>query len=309
MHPGLKAVTPLHVLALTWLANVVGAAVLLVEYLVVLPFPDEVSTPEIVRDNVLVGVVCIVASWVVLGAVGGPRARRSLGWTAQGTVPTPEERTLTLNLPWWLFWLQAIIWLCSCAVFFGSNLDVGTRFALQMAGAVFVGGSATVATSYLLTMRLFRPATARVLEVAPPGRGWAAGVGEKAVFTWVLTTGVPLLLDSEVAGGLVLMVAFAGDSRVPVDQLVLGGVVVGAGALVTGLFATVLFAKSVGEPLCELTDALSDVERGDLSVVVRVDDAGEIGQLQAGLNKMVHALRERARGGSTRPPAGRRARW
>ena len=53
MHGGLKAVTPLHALALVWLANVFGAVVLLVEYLVVLPFPDAVSTHEIVRDNVL----------------------------------------------------------------------------------------------------------------------------------------------------------------------------------------------------------------------------------------------------------------
>lgn len=286
MHPGLKAVTPPHVLALVWLANVVGSVVLLVDYLVVLPFPDDVSTPEIIRDNVVLGVVCIVASWVVLGVVGTPRTRRALAWTVRGTDPTPEERDLTLGLPWWLFWMQALIWLAACAVFLVANLDIGTRFAVQMSGAVLVGGSATVATAYLLTMRLFRPATARVLEVAPPEHGWAAGVGEKAVFVWVLTTGVPLL-------GLVLMVAFAGESGVPLDKLVLSGVVVGSGALVTGLFATVLFAKSVGEPLCELTDALADVEKGDLSVSVTVDDAGEIGQLQAGLNSMVAALRER----------------
>jgi adenylate cyclase len=49
----------------------------------------------------------------------------------------------------------------------------------------------------------------------------------------------------------------------------------------------------VGEPLCELTDALAEVEKGDLSVAVTVDDAGEIGQLQAGLNSMVQGLRER----------------
>jgi adenylate cyclase len=286
MHGGLKAVTPIHVLAQVWFANLVGAMVLLVEYLVVLPFPDDVSTPEIVRDNVVVGFVCIGASWVVLGAVGAPRTRRALAWTVRGEVPSAVERDLTLNLPWWLFWLQALTWLGSCLVFFVANLDLTTRFALQMAGAVFVGGSATVATSYLLSIRLFRPATARVLEVAPPEHGWAAGVGEKAVFTWLLTTGVPVL-------GLILMVAFAGESGVPLDQLVLSGFVVGGGALVTGFLATVLFAKSVGEPLCELTDALADVERGDLSVAVTVDDAGEIGQLQVGVNNMVAALNER----------------
>jgi adenylate cyclase len=286
MQVGLKGVTTVHTLALVWLANVLGAMILLVEYLVVLPFPDRFSTSAIVRDNVLVGFACIGASWVVLGAVGAPRTRRALAWTVRGTMPTAAERDLTLNLPWWLFWLQTLTWLASCVVFFVANLHVTTTFAVQMAAAVFVGGSATVATSYLLTMRLFRPATARVLEVAPPERGWAAGVGEKAVFTWILTTGVPML-------GLILMVAFAGEKGVPLDKLVLSGIVVGGGALVTGFLATVLFAKSVGEPLCELTDALADVESGDLSVAVTVDDAGEIGQLQVGLNSMVQGLRER----------------
>jgi adenylate cyclase len=286
MHPGLKAVTPLHAIALVWVANLVGAVVLLAEYLVVLPFPDAVSTPEIVRGNVILGLLCLGLSWLVLGAAGAPRAHRALGWTVRDAVPTTAERDLTLNLPWWLFWLQSVSWLGSCVVFFVANLDVSTRFAVQMAGAVFVGGSATVATAYLLAMRLLRPATARVLEVAPPEHGWAAGVGEKAVFTWLLTTGVPVL-------GLILMVAFAGQAGVPLGKLALSGVVVGGGALVTGLFATVLFAKSVGEPLWELTDALAGVERGDLSVAVTVDDAGEIGQLQAGLNNMVQGLRER----------------
>ena len=286
MHPGLKAVTPLHVLGLVWVANVIGALTLLVEYLVVLPFPDQYSTHAIVRDNVVLGFVCIGLSWVALGAVGGPQARRALSWTVRGGAPTSAERDRTLDLPWSLFRLQAVTWSVSCVVFFVANLDVSTRFALQMAGAVFVGGSATVATSYLLTMRVFRPATARVLEVAPPEHGWGAGVGEQAVFTWLLTTGVPVL-------GLIIMVASAGQAGVPLDKLVVSGVVVGGGALVTGLFATILFAKSVGEPLCELTDTLAEVEKGDLSVAVTVDDAGEIGQLQAGLNNMVHGLRER----------------
>jgi adenylate cyclase len=286
MHPGLKAVTPLHVLGLVWVANVIGALTLLVEYLLVLPFPDAYATDEIVRDNVVVGVACILLSWVALATVGGPLAARALRWTVHGTAPTHDERERTLTLPWSLFRLQAGTWSASCVVFFVANVDVATRYAFQMAGAVFVGGSATVATSYLLTMRLFRPATARVLEVAPPEHGWAAGVGEKAVFTWLLTTGVPMI-------GLIIMVASAGQAGVPLDKLVLSGVVVGAGALVIGFFATVLFAKSVGEPLCELTDALAEVEKGDLSVAVTVDDAGEIGPLQAGLYNMVHGLRER----------------
>ena len=41
--------------------------------------------------------------------------------------------------------------------------------------------------------------------------------------------------------------------------------------------------------------ALERVRQGDLSVEVPVDDAGEIGQLEAGFNEMVTGLRERRR--------------
>ena len=57
--------------------------------------------------------------------------------------------------------------------------------------------------------------------------------------------------------------------------------------------AAVLFAKSVGEPLCQMTQALKAIEAGDLSTHVTVNDSGELGQLQAGFNRMVVAMRER----------------
>ncbi|MGO4255403.1 adenylate/guanylate cyclase domain-containing protein [Marmoricola sp. RAF53] len=287
MHgPDVRGVRPWQVILLVWAANLIGAAILMVDYLVVLPFPADVSTPDVVRGNVLLGLGLVVFSWVVLGVVGAPRAHRALDWTVRGTAPDATERELTLGLPWWLFWMQVSLWALSCVVFFVANLDVGTTYAVQLATAVIISGLATAATSYLLCVRLFRTAIVRVLALSPPRAGGAAGVGQRAVFIWTLTSGVPVL-------GLVLMVAFAGETGVSLDQLAVSGLVVGLGALVVGLFATVLFAKSVGEPLGFLTEALGEVEAGDLSVAVPVDDPGEIGRLQDGLNTMVVALRER----------------
>lgn len=284
--PDLRGVRPYQVIGLVWAANVVGAGILIVDYLWVLPFPDAISTASVQRGNVLLGLALVAFSWVVLGVVGAPRVHRALDWTIRGMAPDAEERELTLNLPWWLFWMQVSLWGLSCVVFFYANLDVSGMYALQMSTAVIVSGLATAATSYLLCVRLFKSAITRVLELSPPRQGSAAGVGEKAVFIWALTTGVPMI-------GLILMVAFANETGVSLKQISISGLVVGLGALLTGLFATVLFAKSVGEPLCGLTEALAAIENGDLDVSVVVDDAGEIGQLQTGINKMAHALRER----------------
>jgi len=79
-------------------------------------------------------------------------------------------------------------------------------YALQLSTTVIISGLATAATSYLLCMRLFKSATTRVLELSPPRRGTTAGVGQKAIFIYTLTTGVPMI-------GLIGMVAFANENR------------------------------------------------------------------------------------------------
>jgi adenylate cyclase len=51
----------------------------------------------------------------------------------------------------------------------------------------------------------------------------------------------------------------------------------------------------VADPLEEIRKALDRVRKGDLDVTVPVDDGGEVGLLQSGVNQMVHGLRERQR--------------
>src|SRR5581483_7813229 len=73
------------------------------------------------------------------------------------------------------------------------------------------------------------------------------------------------------------------------------GVVVCVVTLIVGGVATALSARTIGEPLQSMVDALHRVGEGDLEVAVEVADAGEIGLLQAGFNDMVQGLRERER--------------
>ncbi len=281
-----KGIKPWHVVADIWLANVVGVALLFVEYLFVLPLPEEAQVASVTRDNVVLGIACTLFSWIVVAVYGAPRAHRALDWTVRGTDPTPEEQELTLALPWTMFKMSVVLWIIPTIAFLVLDLPTSIPFGLLAAGAVLSGGLAANATAFLLSTRLLRPSTARVLELHPPEPGTTAGVGERAIFIWGLTTGVPLL-------GLVLMVGFFPFSGASLVRLSISGVVVGSLVLLGGLFATLLFAKSIGEPLCELTTALAEIEAGDLHVNVPVDDNGEIGQMQAGLNRMVGAMRER----------------
>ncbi|UMG94442.1 adenylate/guanylate cyclase domain-containing protein [Nocardioides sp. TF02-7] len=76
-------------------------------------------------------------------------------------------------------------------------------------------------------------------------------------------------------------------------QLAFVTMVIGGLALWFGLLVTVLNARAVVAPIVAVRDAMLAVERGDLDVDVQVWDGTELGQLQAGFNRMVQGLRER----------------
>ncbi len=93
-----------------------------------------------------------------------------------------------------------------------------------------------------------RPLTARALADPSPPRLCGPGVQGRLLLAWLLATGVPLLG----VGFVGLHAAIEGPSeRVATSVLVLSGA-----ALSIGLVATVLVARSVGEPLLALRSAI-----------------------------------------------------
>jgi adenylate cyclase len=64
-------------------------------------------------------------------------------------------------------------------------------------------------------------------------------------------------------------------------------------ASVVGPLATLFAAKAIADPLTSVRAGLEGIQRGDLDVHVEVDDASEVGLLQAGFNRMAEGLRER----------------
>lgn len=65
--------------------------------------------------------------------------------------------------------------------------------------------------------------------------------------------------------------------------------------LITGAAMTLTVSESIANPIEGLRRAINEVGAGDLDTHVAVDDGTEIGQLQAGFNRMVDGLRERDR--------------
>ncbi|MGY1824096.1 adenylate/guanylate cyclase domain-containing protein [Geodermatophilus sp. SYSU D00079] len=215
------------------------------------------------------------------------RQRLTTAWLRAGRSPTAEEAAQALRLPADVALVVGVGWLAG-GVLVGivgavaSNLSlVGLRVAL----AALLGGVAAAGHCYLLTIRLARGLTTRALAAHPPAGALVLGVRPRLLLSWSLTSGVPLM-------GLALLFLDPSNPEGPPEDALVFLVLV---ALVVGLYTTNQAGRSVGMPLRELRRAVQRVGLGDHDVRVPVDDAGEIGLLQEGVNSMVDGLAERAR--------------
>jgi adenylate cyclase len=152
-----------------------------------------------------------------------------------------------------------------------------------------MGGLATCAVSYLLAERVSRPVIARALESGVPERPVAPGVIVRTVLAWALATGVPIIGVGMVAAGVINGDTPRGDATA--WSVIFLAVV----ALVAGALAIVATAKSIAEPIRAVRRGLARIEAGHIDTELAVDDASEVGLLQAGFNRMAVGLRERER--------------
>jgi adenylate cyclase len=120
-----------------------------------------------------------------------------------------------------------------------------------------------------------------VLDDLPEHRPRTPGIRLRLLLTWSVGSGVPLLAMA--------LVLFLDGNEIPAYALAMLALV----GLAAGFIATVASARSLAEPLDDLRNALARVRGGDLDVGLVVDDGGEVGEVQAGFNRMVDGLRER----------------
>ena len=266
-------------------ANVIGATVAFV-YLgfVSPPQPDPPHSERFLFLGVApvyVLVVSLLGYWIARR-----RFARIQEWLANAREPSDAERALVMSLPWWMAGLSAAGWL-GAVVLFGivtathhpAVFVVGTMLGILLAGL------STAAATFLLSERALRPVFARVLAGdAGAGAETSLGTGPRLLVSWALGSGVALVA---------IAVAFLGRGDARGEDLI-GPILF---LVVAGLFAGAILvwaaARSVSDPVEQVSAALRRVEQGSLDAGVVVDDGGEIGFLQAGFNRMVAGLRER----------------
>ncbi|HKY66550.1 MAG TPA: adenylate/guanylate cyclase domain-containing protein [Acidimicrobiales bacterium] len=231
----------------------------------------------------LVGPLGPVVLLILPGYLWGHRAfTRTMAWAFEGRSPSLTERFAVLREPWrqalrpLLFWVLAAFVYAGITALSGANLTTVVR----VVEGTLLGGVTTCALAYLLIERSFRPLFAHVLDRIPDRRPRTPGIRLRLLLTWAVGSGVPLLA--------LALVLFLDGREIPPPALAMLCLV----GLAAGFIATVASARSVAEPLDGVRQALARVRDDDLEVGLVVDDGGEVGEVQAGFNRMVDGLRE-----------------
>ncbi len=267
--------------------NVVGAGIVFLLATLVIPGP----TPD--HGTVLalaIGVPVYVGVAIFVGAAWGTTgALRALRWAIEAREPDQDERVRALGVPWFLTRIQAGLWLGATVTFTLLAVLLQPERAVTTGLTVGIASLVVSGIAFLFSEFALRPIAARALDREKQVKVRGLGVRRRMLLFWALGTGAPVA-GLVVVALLSLTLGEVTLTKLAVVVLVLGGVV-----LCFGLLVTWLNARAVVAPILAVRDAMQRVEDGDLDVGVQVYDGTELGQLQAGFNQMVAGLHDRER--------------
>lgn len=224
-----------------------------------------------------------IAAGVVLGLV---LQGRTLRWLARGRRPTPDEARRALRNPLDLAAVTGALWMLGALVMgvLGALLHAVASQVAGLAAGLVLAGLTTAGVTYIIAVAVGRPVAIIALSVYPPSEAVLMSLRIRMLLNWLLATGIPLL-------GIVLVLGTPPGR----SHIIGAGLILAVVAIVVGAAAAAWSATSIGDPLRALSGVLERVGRGDLATEVEVDDVGEIGMLQRGVNDMLAGLRDRDR--------------
>ena len=277
-------------LKLQWRSTLAGCVVntlsvsMLAVYMTVV-FPPTAEQTVVPRGvTLLATAVYTLIAGLTFYRSAQPRFERMRRWLAEGRPPTADERQEVMRLPVLFARMTLVRWLIAVPLFSIPDLFASSEFALEEAVTTALAGISTSAAVYLTSEWQLRPAFALALDRSAPPEARSLGIAPRLLLTWVLCSGVPILM--------VALIPVGRDVTDPKD-LIAPIWFAAAAAMGAGFVATKLATQAVARPVRQLRRAIDGVSQGDLDVSVPVDDGSEIGRLQAGFNGMVAGLRER----------------
>ena len=237
--------------------------------------------------NLVVAVAVVFVQCIVVAVAGALIIMPALRWYLVGAQPDSRQRKAARRLVRRQSVILAATWLVGAAAVILLNLQSWSEVALPTALGTLLGALAAISTAALITQRYIRPLVLAAITGAE-GAIAAPDVMTRLVVTWLLCSTAPCALIATLVvvrsnGGIG---ASASDAEIPV-------LVVALAAGLVGLPAMFLISRSISDPLREVIDAMSQVERGRIDTAVSVYERSQIGRLQMGFNNMVAGLAER----------------
>ena len=267
-------------------ANMIGALIVVVLAVVIVPEPPLPNRSAVVSVNVVAATAYVIVA-VIVGNVVGYRQLSGLGgWLREDRSPSPEETGQVIAGPVRLATMMGGLWVVATVLFGAVNATQSGQLGIRVTVIVAFGGLATVNVAYLLAERLLRTAAATVLRDRLP-EGTVQSVAARQIVTWSLTTGAPVL------GLVAVAVADLAGVQGMGEHLARTILALGGTALVVGMLATVVAARATADPIASVREGVERIAAGDLDAEVPVYDGTAIGLLQAGFNRMAAGLRER----------------
>ncbi len=267
--------------------NVIGAVVVVAMNYVIIPGAPSV---DLLRALAIAVPIYVVAA-VIIGTLSITRLTlRELRWALTDHEPTRRQRITALKLPWRITVVQFGLWIVAAFIFGAIAQSIQPGGTLPTFASVTIAGIVVSAIAYLFAEYVLRPIAAKALA----GRGdetfRVAGVRRRMLVFWFLGTAAPVL-------GLIVacVVALTRPEEVTLTRFTFAILALAAVLIVFGLLVTYLNAQAVVTPISAVRDALAMVRDGTFASRIVVNDATELGLLQAGFNDMAEGLEERER--------------
>jgi adenylate cyclase len=242
------------------------------------------------RVQVVAATLIAVAGAVVGAGVMAATLSSALVWYRTGDSPTPVQRARASTLPSRHAELVGLMWAAVGAAVLAVHHGAGTRLLLLIGACMLVAAAGASFMAYLLAERVLRPVFAVALAGGGSPRAGRHGVWVRLLMTWGLCTAIPL-------GGIAAIVLQARfgwpvHTGVAISAPVL---LLAAVGVVAGFRGMTVAARSISDPLREVTQGMGRIGAGQYEVRTAVYDSSEIGVLQTGFNEMAAGIAERER--------------
>ena len=278
-------------------ADVIGALLVLGFLRFGLPPADRIKLQDLPTENLVFFLGYVIVAFIAGALISFRLLIPVFRWQRRDTLLAEDDPTATeqarlraLRMPAFRSLISITLWLLGAVVFIVASWPVASHAAPVLAVATLLGATATAIIGYLQSERVLRPVAVAALRGGLPEHFRRPGVVLRLVLTWVLSTGVPLLM---------IILSIFGNKFSLLDSspesLFTPILLMAIAALVIGLIGNILSAMAISDPLRQLRWALGEVQRGNYNAHMQIYDATELGLLQAGFNDMVRELSERQR--------------